>query len=187
MTEKKSPNPAEVHTIVFDFDGVFTDNGVYVTQDGGELVRCDRADGLAIRFLRWHQQKHKIDWNLLIISTEKNSVVSARAKKLGLPCLQGCPRKSAALGGFLAEKFPGLKTDPFRGVVFLGNDLNDLEIMEKVGFSVVPSDAHPMVQSRADLVLPQKGGHGFVRAFVEAFIGLENFSREEINEYLSLP
>src|SRR5262245_8368728 len=87
----------EVRLVAFDFDGVFTDNTVYVWEDGSEAVRCSRSDGLGLEKLR------RVRIPAVIISTEINPVVSARSRKLGVRCLQGCQDKLEALGTVVRE------------------------------------------------------------------------------------
>ena len=84
MPDSCIPPLANIHTVVFDFDGVFTDNKVWVDQDGRESVRCDRGDGLAFDLLRNFKSKKKFDAEFFILSKETNAVVLARAKKLKL-------------------------------------------------------------------------------------------------------
>src|SRR5713101_7078233 len=86
-----------IRLVVFDFDGVFTDNMVYVFEDGREAVRCSRADGIGLRKL------DKANVQTVILSTEVNPVVTARSQKLGIRCVQGCVNKQTALDQFLAE------------------------------------------------------------------------------------
>lgn len=146
------PLPDPIALIVFDFDGVFTDNKVYTSQDGTELVMCDRGDGLGLDLLR------AAGVPLRVLSTETNPVVSARARKLKLPVEQSCGDKAAWLGRFLADE--GI--DP-AGVVYVGNDINDLGAMALVGCAVAPADAHPSILAIADLILKAPGGHGAIR------------------------
>ena len=95
-----------IKLIIYDFDGVMTDNKVYIDQNGNELVQVNRADGLAI------SEIIKLGIKQLIISTEKNPVVSARAKKLGIPCIQHIENKTnhdiKALEYFIKKKLAGL-------------------------------------------------------------------------------
>ena len=142
--------------IVFDFDGVFTDNAVYVSEDGLEMVRCSREDSLGINMLQAHNLP------MLILSTESNPVVAARAKKLKLEVFQSCNNKRQFLEDYLHEH-----NLPAREIVYIGNDLNDLDAMRLVGFSVCPADAHEAVREHCDLVLSKKGGHGAVRELCE--------------------
>jgi len=159
-------NIDNIHTMVFDFDGVFTDNKVYVSETGLELVRCDRGDGLAINMLQSACKGKAVD--IFILSTEANPVVLARAKKLKLECVHGCNNKLAHLKERLSSRFNNIK-QALSGVVYLGNDLNDFEVMRAVGYSYAPTDAHEKIKSIATQVLPKKGGEGFVREFVERF------------------
>ena len=175
MPESVIPNWQSIHTIVFDFDGVFTDNKVWVDQHGKEAVRCDRGDGLAFDMLRRFviQRNWKLEY--FILSKEKNPVVSSRASKLQFSCAQSVSNKVDYLKAYLAEN---QKTS--QGLVYVGNDLNDLAAMRLSGFSIAPSDAHPLIQRQANLVLQQKGGVGFIRAFVEKLLGIDQMSIDEI-------
>ena len=175
--DKKLPFWKDVHTIVFDFDGVFTDNKVWVDQNGVESVRCDRGDGLGFDLLRTFIKANNWSLNYFILSKEKNPVVSVRAEKLQIDCIQSMSDKADYLANYLGEN--NLSAE---GLVYLGNDLNDLAAMQIAGFSVAPSDAHTVIVNQAGLVLSQKGGDGFVRAFIELLIGLEGMSAEEVAE-----
>ena len=145
--------------IVFDFDGVFTDNKVYVSQDGTESVMCDRRDGLGIKMLK------KLNIPMFILSMENNPVVLARAKKLGLKVKTGCEDKKRFLRNYF--KLKGVDS---ANVIYIGNDLNDLEAMEMVGYSVCPDDSHQKVKEMVSYILTAKGGNGAVREFVELLI-----------------
>jgi N-acylneuraminate cytidylyltransferase len=144
--------PKNVKLIVFDFDGVFTDNRVYVFQDGREAVACDRGDGMGLSLLR------ATGVPLIVLSTECNPVVEARCRKLKLDYRQGLEDKRAALVAVAAER--GV---PLEHVVYVGNDVNDLGCMEAAGFAVAVADAHPRALEKADLVLSHRGGAGAVR------------------------
>lgn len=173
-----------VHTVAFDFDGVFTDNKVWVDQDGKESVRCDRGDGLAFDLIRGAQRRGTFAAELFIVSKESNPVVLARARKMKLPCHHGIVDKLDFITGNLASRFPD-DPNPFTGLIYLGNDLNDLPVMRRAGFSVAPADAHRVVRETASLVLEERGGEGFVRAFVERLLGFNHLTIEEINDIVS--
>jgi YrbI family 3-deoxy-D-manno-octulosonate 8-phosphate phosphatase len=148
-----------VELVVFDFDGVFTDNAVWVREDGVELVRCSRADGLGIARLR------EFGISMLVLSTEENPVVTARCQKLGLPVEQGVADKGTRLRQLLSDR----GVDPER-VVYLGNDVNDAGCLRLVGLPVIVADAHPSVASLARIVLKTAGGHGAVRELCDAIV-----------------
>ena len=140
--------------VVFDFDGVMTDNRVWVNQDGIESVAVNRADGLGIDRLK------AMRIPMLVLSTERNPVVTSRGEKLGIEVLQGCLDKAKALEGLCAERGYDLSR-----VVFIGNDVNDLSALRKVGYPAAPADAHPSVLDLARIVTRARGGEGVVREF----------------------
>lgn len=158
-----APIPAAtgVRLAAFDFDGVLTDNRVYVLEDGREAVACNRADGLAFDILRDHGLP------ALILSTERNPVVSARAAKLRVPVLQGVADKAQALTDYCAAAGVALAD-----VLFLGNDVNDLPALRIVGHPAAVADSHPAALRAARYVLTRRGGDGAVRELVENVLGL---------------
>lgn len=147
-----------IRLVAFDFDGVFTDNAVYVMQDGSEAVRCHRGDGFGLRKLEQAGIK------TIIISTETNPVVSARSRKLKIDCLQSCENKRLALES-ICEKM-GISLDQ---VAYVGNDINDLECLSIVGLPIVVQDAHPDVIGLARFRTEKPGGHGAVREICDMF------------------
>lgn len=173
-----------IHTVAFDFDGVFTDNKVWVDQDGRESVRCDRGDGLAFDLVRAFKKRHRLEAEFFILSKEANPVVIARAKKMRLDCHHGIHDKLQFMSDYLASRFPG-HADPFAGLVYLGNDLNDVPLLRRVGYGVAPADAHPLVREIVNLVMPERGGKGFVRAFIEQLLDVNHLSEREIDELIS--
>ena len=144
--------------VAFDFDGVFTDNSVYVFQDGTEAVRCWRGDGIGLRKLE------RLGIRPIIISTETNPVVSARAQKLEVQFVQGCRDKRTALDGIVAEMGVSLEE-----VAFVGNDVNDLPCLMCVGLPIVVNDAHPAVLAHSRYRTLAPGGHGAVREICDLF------------------
>lgn len=144
--------------IAFDFDGVFTDNKVYVFQDGTEAVCCFRGDGIGLEKLK------RIGIQTIILSTEINPVVGFRSQKLGVACVQACHDKRATLEGVVRDA--GLT---FEQVAFVGNDINDLGCLEAVGLPIVVRDAHPDVVAIASYQTLAPGGHGAVREVCDLF------------------
>jgi YrbI family 3-deoxy-D-manno-octulosonate 8-phosphate phosphatase len=147
-----------VRLIVFDFDGVFTDNMVYVFEDGREAVRCTRADGIGLEKLR------RLGLPAMILSTETNPVVTARSRKLKVRCIQGCADKRLALDAVAAEM-----EIPLEQVAYVGNDINDLCCLECVGLPIVVRDAHPDVLPYGRYRTHAPGGHGAVREVCDLF------------------
>ena len=176
---KNYPEIKTVHTIVFDFDGVLTDNRVILTETGEEAVACDRGDGLGFNILKKFKEIYGYSFEVYIISTEKNRVVKERCRKLGVECVQGTENKLEALDQLLERR--GIIGDKRHdGVVFLGNDLNDYECMKLCGFSIAPVDAHILIKEIADVVLLKEGGKGFARCAIEELVGLDKELAEDI-------
>jgi len=138
--------------IFYDFDGVMTDNKVYVDQLGKEMVQVNRADGLGISLIK------KLGIEQVIISTETNQVVSKRAEKLKIKCLQGINNKSVCIEQFCSKNnFNLINTG------YVGNDINDLEAMKMAGVSFCPSNSHPDIIKISRNILKKKGGDGVIR------------------------
>jgi YrbI family 3-deoxy-D-manno-octulosonate 8-phosphate phosphatase len=172
------------HTIVFDFDGVFTDNFAQVDENAVESVRVSRADGYGLDLLRKFQKAQNLKIETFILSTETNKVVKARAAKLQLTCISGESNKLQALLSKFEHERPH-DTNPLSGLIYFGNDLNDLPIMTRAGLSFAPCDAHPRIKAISSHVLKSSGGHGFVREGVEFLIGIEAMSMEDLSEFIS--
>ncbi|MBF8191505.1 N-acetylneuraminate synthase family protein [Nonomuraea sp. K274] len=154
-----APEPIDVDAVITDFDGVHTDDRAYVDSDGREMVLVSRSDGMGVSLLRRSGVK------VLVMSTEHNPVVAARARKLGVPVLQGLAEKRTVLRDWL--KIEGL--DPAR-VAYVGNDVNDLGPMGEVGWPVATPDAHPRVRAAARVVLTRPGGSGAVRELCDRVV-----------------
>jgi YrbI family 3-deoxy-D-manno-octulosonate 8-phosphate phosphatase len=161
------PMPERIDLLVMDFDGVLTDNRVWVDQDGRESVAAYRSDSLGLTILH---ETTGID--MLVLSKEVNPVVTARCKKMGVPCVQGIDDKPAALARILAER--GVRPEH---VIFIGNDVNDTPCFPIVGWAVAPADAQNEALRQADLVLGRRGGYGAVRELCELL--MERFTEKK--------
>jgi N-acylneuraminate cytidylyltransferase len=148
--------PDRLDALALDFDGVFTDNRVLVSDAGREAVWCSRADGWGLSELK------RAGWPMVVVSTETNAVVRARCQKLGIDCLSSVDDKIAALSKWLEERDISLEN-----TLFLGNEVNDLPAMRAVGVSVAVADAHPRVRAQARLVLSRDGGRGALRELAD--------------------
>ena len=150
--------------LVFDFDGVLTDNKVIVSEDGTESVVCSRGDGLGMEMAR------KSGLKMLILSKEVNKVVSARGRKLKVEVIQGIEDKPIELQKYCRKYKISLDK-----VMYVGNDLNDLAVMAIVGTSVAPKNSHPRVLKAASIVLENNGGDGAVRELIEDRLGIMTY------------
>jgi N-acylneuraminate cytidylyltransferase len=153
------PLPDDVELVIFDFDGVMTDNRVWVDQNGCETVAAYRSDSMGLNQLR------KAGIAAMVISTEVNPVVTARCRKMNIPCQQGVEDKAALLKSVLAER----QVDPGR-VIYVGNDINDLPCFPLVACALVVADAQPAALRQADIVLSRRGGYGAVRELCDLLL-----------------
>ncbi|WP_367223680.1 NTP transferase domain-containing protein, partial [Streptomyces sp. 16-176A] len=154
------PTLADVDAVVLDFDGTQTDDRVLIDSDGREFVSVHRGDGLGIAALR------RSGLPLLILSTEQNPVVAARARKLKLPVLHGIDRKDLALKQWCEEQ--GIAPER---VLYVGNDVNDLPCFALVGWPVAVAGAHDAVRGAARAVTTVPGGDGAVREIAGWLLG----------------
>lgn len=159
--------------VAFDFDGVFTDNTVYVSEEGIESVRCWRSDGLGLARLR------DVGVTGLIISTEVNPVVTLRANKLKLTCKQGVADKASAI----LETCKALNID-LANTMFVGNDINDIPAFRAVGLPVAVFDAYPEVFPHVLYRTRKPGGLGAVREVCDMIFHAKKGALHEIESYV---
>jgi 3-deoxy-D-manno-octulosonate 8-phosphate phosphatase (KDO 8-P phosphatase) len=152
----------DIDAIVFDFDGVLTNNLVHIDQNGKETVSCNRSDGLAFDVLL------KLEIPTFILSTEKNPVVTARANKLMVSVLQGKNNKLQSL-----VELANLNNYKLERILYVGNDLNDYRVMQRCGYSVCPADSHPIIKRDATIILNNNGGDGVARELLEDVLHLD--------------
>ncbi|MFI9775977.1 cytidylyltransferase domain-containing protein [Streptomyces sp. NPDC051956] len=154
------PTAEDIDAVVLDFDGTQTDDKVLIDSDGREFVTVHRGDGLGIAALR------KSGLPLLILSTEQNPVVAARARKLQIPVLHGIDRKDLALKQWCEEQ--GIAPER---VLYVGNDVNDLPCFGLVGWPVAVASAHDVVRGAARAVTTLPGGDGAIREIATWILG----------------
>jgi YrbI family 3-deoxy-D-manno-octulosonate 8-phosphate phosphatase len=162
---------SNVRLIAFDFDGVFTDNTVNVSELGIESVRCWRSDGLGLERLRI------VGVKALIVSTEVNPVVSLRAQKLNLPCKQGVKDKAASIMSICKE----MQIDP-QLTMFVGNDINDILAFQSVGIPVGVADAYPEIYPYILYRTQKPGGFGAVREICDLVYNAKIATRNTVYE-----
>ena len=157
----RRPMPDSVKMVVTDFDGVITDGRVWVNGDGVETVAASRSDSMRIRQMR------AAGIEVMILSSEVDNVVSARARKMGIQAIHGMglDGKGEVLKNILAEKKLNASE-----VVYLGNDFNDLPCFEVAGWAVAVADAYPEVLRAADYVLKTNGGFGALRELCDLIL-----------------
>ncbi len=150
----------DIRLIIYDFDGVMTDNHVYLNQDGVEMAMCHRGDGLGVGIIR------DLGITQYIVSTEENPIVARRAQKLKIGVMHKVKDKVQAVRQLCSE----LDTD-LAEVMYIGNDTNDLEAMKLAGVKGAPKDAEPEILDIADWVSSKNGGQGVIRELARILSG----------------
>lgn len=145
-----------ISLIVYDFDGVMTNNTAIVSEDGVESVTVNRSDGLAVEIIKSRGIPQ------LILSKEGNKVVSARAAKLDIPVIHGANDKKKILIDYCRNNSIDITK-----VVYIGNDLNDVPVMMTVGYPMAPQDAYSEAKEVAKFIIPVAGGNGVVRELLK--------------------
>lgn len=148
-----------IDLIIYDFDGVMTNNTVIIDQNGNESIIVNRSDGLAISEIKKYNIKQ------IIISTEKNPIVQRRAEKLNIPCINAVENKKTVVEYYIND----LNIDKNK-VIYVGNDINDLESMQFVGLPVAPLDAHESIKKICKFITKSKGGDGVIRDLLDILI-----------------
>jgi YrbI family 3-deoxy-D-manno-octulosonate 8-phosphate phosphatase len=155
--------PTNVGAVIFDFDGVFTDDHVTLSETGQESVVCSRSDGMGIKLARTSGIR------MLVLSTEVNTVVRKRAEKLKLEVIHGVDDKMSVLNDWLCSH-----EIPWSDVVYVGNDVNDIGCLDRAGCGVVVANAHPHAARHANLVLTRRGGDNAVRELTDLLLQESN-------------
>ena len=155
-------NVNDIDVFIFDFDGVLTNNMVILDQNGKESVACSRSDGLAFDVLR------RLKKPVYILSTEKNAVVSERAKKLKISVMQGVEDKIEGVKEIAKKENCSLKS-----VFYIGNDLNDYRVMSICGFTACPADSHHKIKQISSIILKTNGGCGGIRELLEEVLKVD--------------
>lgn len=163
-----SSNLNKVKLVAFDFDGVFTDNRVYVDQDGREMVSCWRSDGIGLARLK------EVGVKSVVITFEINPVVKKRCAKLGIDCVAGCKDKLSALKGIMRKQ--GLSS---KEVCFVGNDLPDLDCLKYVGYPVAVKNSVEEVLKVAKYITQREGGTGAVREVCDLIYNKKRWLKSE--------
>ena len=150
---------SEIDAIIFDFDGVLTDNNVYISSSGVESVRCNRSDGYSFKIMK------NLGIKTFILSSEINKVVKIRAKKLDVECIAGSNDKKKDIHRICKTNNLSVKK-----IIYVGNDINDLEAMKECGLSFAVSDAVKEIKKVADYILISRGGELVAREILNDFL-----------------
>ncbi|MDZ4749490.1 MAG: HAD-IIIA family hydrolase [Saprospiraceae bacterium] len=152
---------AQIKLLVLDVDGTLTDGGVYIDSNGIQSKKFHIRDGMGITLL--HEKGLPVG---ILSHSRSKSILEERARMLGIERVySGKEPKLEVLSRWMLEL-----NLTFEQVAYIGDDVNDLEVLEKVGFSACPHDAHFSLVKVVDVVLQRNGGQGCVREFIDRFL-----------------
>lgn len=154
---------SSIKLIAYDFDGVLTDNKVIIDENGNESVSVNRSDGLAISKIKM------LGIEQIIISSELIPIAKKRAQKLQIKCIHGAANKKQILMDYLNEVNLELKN-----VIFIGNDINDFDVMKIAGWPICPMDAHKSIRKISKIIIKRYGGDGIVRELYDLLKGRQD-------------
>lgn len=164
-----------IKIFITDIDGVWTDGGMYYDQTGNEWKKFNTSDSAGVLFLRL------LNIPTAIITGENTLIVRNRAEKLKIPYLyMGCKNKLKT-----AEELSQNTGIPIQNMAYIGDDINDIQLIEKVGLSAAPLQAPDYIKQRVDWVLGKKGGEGAFRAFVEEYLNKTDQLDKVISMYFN--
>ena len=154
---------SRIKLVITDVDGVLTDGGMYYSKNGEILKKFNTRDGMAVELLR----NNKIP--VVIITGEKSQIVLSRAKKLLIKDVFIGIKKKELLLPKICKKYK-IKED---NIAYIGDDINDLKILEKVGFSASPKDGMSVIKKKSNYVCKVKGGEGVLREVADMIISFK--------------
>lgn len=156
---------SNIKLFITDIDGVWTDGGMYYDQTGNEWKKFNTADSAGVLFLKL------LNIPLAIITGEDTDIVRRRAEKLKINYVFLGVKNKVEIAAQLINKLHLT----WENVAYIGDDLNDIKLLSKVGLSAVPINASSYIKKKVNWVIPVKGGDGAFRAFVEMFLIENNF------------
>lgn len=160
----------KIRLILFDFDGVFTNNYVIVDENGVEAVQCSRSDGIGLSLIK------SIGIKTRVVSTEKNPVVSKRCQKLGIECSQGVDDKGKEI-----QNLANMLKVNLNEIMFVGNDINDKPAFDIVGLPIGVRDSHSSIYSSIKYTTKNCGGNGCVREICDLFISMYEGKKNDVD------
>ena len=167
MTSKKIIQKCrKIKLIISDVDGVLTDGGMYYSKTGEVMKKFNAKDGMGVELLR---KKIKI----VLMTKERSQIVLKRAKKIKVDQVYTGIKNKELLLPKICVKYKISKNE----IAYIGDDVNDFNIMKQIGLSAVPSDGNEKIKNISDYVCKTKGGDGAFRELVDLILSNYDFNR----------
>ena len=162
-------NQILIKLVVMDFDGVLTDGGIYLGNEDISFRKFNTKDGMGIKILQ------SLLIELAIISGSNSKIIDRRASNLGIKIIEKAVQNKAVALENIQRKYSFNAEE----TLFLGDDVNDLSVLPRVGLFFTPSDGHNSCKRKADLIGNSKGGNGFFREVTDRILMAKNKSPYE--------
>lgn len=147
-----------------DVDGVMTDGGMYLSEHGDELKRFHIPDGMGLYLLK------KIGIKTGIITSENLKLLEKRASRLNMDFLEMGAKDKLTL----AKEICRQENCSLKEIAYIGDDVNDYELLKNVGFPACPANAQPIIKAIENIkILKSNGGFGAIREFINELVGEE--------------
>ena len=156
----------KIKLIISDVDGVLTDGGMYYSKTGEVMKKFNAKDGMGVELLR-----KKIKF--VLMTKERSQIVLKRAKKIKVDQVYTGIKNKELLLPKICMKYKISKNE----IAYIGDDVNDFNIMKQIGLSAVPSDGNEKIKNISDYVCKTKGGDGAFRELVDLILSNYDFNR----------
>ena len=164
----------KIKIVMTDIDGVWTDGGMYYDKHGNEQKKFNTSDSVGVLFLKL------LDIPIVIITGEDAPMVSNRAKKLNIKYVFLGAKDKLKIATNFCKKL-GISLDE---VAYVGDDINDIKLLQAVGFSACPENSPDYIKKQVQHIIPVKGGKGAFRAFVEYLLKENQLFDKALELYL---
>jgi 3-deoxy-D-manno-octulosonate 8-phosphate phosphatase (KDO 8-P phosphatase) len=173
ITKKLKEKIKKIKLVILDVDGVLTNGKIIYNSSGNDTKEFNVKDGFGVRLLT------RAGIKSVLLTARTSKVLERRAHDMGVEAVHDNALEKLPVYKKITSKF-NLKDDE---VCFMADDLVDLPVLKKVGFSASPSDALEDIKKRSDYVAKNKGGHGAVRELAELILKVQNKWDEVTKRY----
>ena len=154
----------KIKIVLTDVDGVLTDGGMYYTKNGDSMKKFHTRDGMAVTLLR------KKNIHTMIVTKEKNNIIKQWAKAMNIKKLYDGVYDKVKILDTICNKFEVLPSE----VAYIGDDINDIELLQHVGFSATPNDGINEIKKFCNYVCEKNGGDAAFREFADLILSYQN-------------
>ena len=166
----------EIKLIMSGFNGVWTNNHIYYDKNGNETKLYNSNDCVGVLFTNLN------DIPVIVLTEEHSEIIKSRLEKMKITDYYvGVTNKMKT-----AKEILNKYNISWEEAAYIGDDINDLPLLKKVGYSAAPAQAPYYVKKEADIILSKNGGDGAFREFVEKYLDEKGILKKTLKKYLSI-